>query len=459
MSTGTSADIEKDFHIIHGPLWTVIWVLTWPIMINMCAFGIGTFFDTWVAGKLSANAQAAMAIGWQIRYFMMMFTIALQVGATALISRYYGARDTVNTLEAARQSLIWGGAFSLISVCIGLPTCTSLMNILGASAGVEREGWEYLKFILVANIPSTLLWTTQSIFRSVGNARIAMETTILGTVLVILFDYLFCLYPLHIGIGGIGLSWILSGSICFAWNLFQLANCEMRACLNIVNSFRWDVSKDWLLRIMKIGVPGCIQEIALILGSFGLFSILTFTNQPAVNQAAWGIGWRLEELVVFLPMFALSTAISIIVGQNLGANQIERATQATWKMVYAGVAINAVIAVLLYLFAPNIASLMSTNTAVAKTTVDYLYWIAWTEPFTIWCILSGAMQGAAYTRIPMMITIICYCVFRLSLAWYLTVQVGLGANGTWIAMALSTVVAAVLTMASFQQGKWKHQSV
>lgn len=452
-------DTEKELHIINGPLWTVIWILTWPIMINMCAFGVGTFVDTWVAGRLSADAQAAMAIGWQIRYFMMMFTIALEVGATALVSRYYGARDKDNTIEAARQSLIWSAVFGIASVAVGLPISTSLLHWLGASPGVAQQGWEYLKFILIANIPTTLLWTTQSIFRSVGNVHIAMETTIGGTILVILFDFLFCFHPWRMGIGGIGLSWILAGSIAFAWNVYQLRKSDMAPCLNIAKSWRWSVSRDWFFRIMTIGIPGCIQEIALIMGSFGLFSILAYTNQPAINQAAWGIGWRLEEVVIFLPMFALSTAISIIVGQNLGANQIDRATQATWKMVLAGIGINTLIAGLLYLFAPNIASLMSDDAAVAKATVNYLYLIAWTEPFTIWFILSGAMQGAAYTRVPMYITVICYCLFRLSLAWYLTVIVGLGANGTWIAMALSSVLAAILTVLSFQQGKWKHQTI
>ena len=352
MSNESIANTEKDLHIIQGPLWRAIWILTWPIMINMCAFGIGTFVDTWVAGRLSADAQAAMGIGWQIRYFMMMFTMALEVGATALVSRYYGAGDKDNTIEAVRQSLILGGVFGIVSTCIGLLTCRSLLHLLGASAGVEEQGWEYLKFSLISNIPSTLLWTSQSVFRAIGNSRIAMNTTVAGTILIIIFDFVFCLYPMHMGIGGIGLSWIIAGSIAFIWNVFQLAGSEIASSLNILESLRSGISKDWFLRIMKIGMPGCIQEIALVMGSLGLFSILSYTNQPAINQAAWGIGWRLEELIIFSPIFALSVAISIIVGQNLGANQSERAEQATWKMVYTGMALTTAIAVFLYLFAP-----------------------------------------------------------------------------------------------------------
>ena len=102
---------------------------------------------------------------------------------------------------------------------------------------------------------------------------------------------------------------------------------------------------------------------------------------------------------------------------------------------------------------------MSSDTAIAKATVDYLYLIAWTEPFNIWFILSGAMQGAAYTKVPMILTIICFFVVRLALAWYLTVVAGFGANGTWIAMAATSVLAAVLMFALFKAGKWKHQTI
>lgn len=450
---------NKNSHIIQGPLWQVIWVLTWPILINMISFGIGTFADTWVAGRLSADAQAAMAIGWQIRYFMMMLTMALEVGATALVSRYYGAHDKHNAIEASRQSLIWGGIFGIISICIGLPTSKLLLHMLGASPQVEEQGWQYLQYSLIANIPTTLLWTTQSIFRAIGDSRQAMETTVLGTVLVIIFDFMFCLYPLQVGIGGIGISWILAGSIAFLWNVSQLARSEINACLKIIDSMQWSVLKEWFLRIMKIGVPGCLQEIAVILGSFGLFSILAFTNQPAINQAAWGIGWRLEEVIILLPMFALSTAISIIVGQNLGANQPERANNATWKMIFAGVCINLVIALMLYLFAPSIANIMSNDAAVASATTNYLYLIAWSEPFAVWFIFAGAMQGAGYTKVPMIITIICLFVIRLILSWYLTVICHFGANGTWLAMAISTVLAMLLMTIDFMLGKWKHQIV
>jgi Na+-driven multidrug efflux pump len=78
--------------------------------------------------------------------------------------------------------------------------------------------------------------------------------------------------------------------------------------------------------------------------------------------------------------------------------------------------------------------------------------------FATWFILSGAMQGAGYTRLPMIITILCFIVIRLPAAWYFTVS-GYGANGTWIAMALTSVIAGILMAIAFKWGNWKHQVV
>lgn len=217
---------------------------------------------------------------------------------------------------------------------------------------------------------------------------------------------------------------------------------------------------EWFRRFMRIGIPGCIQEVALIFGGFGLFYVLSNTAQPAINQAAWGIGWRVEELLVLTPMFAFKTAISIIVGQNLGADQIERAELSTWKIVGAGFGINLLIAALLWFYAANIASVMTTDAVVITALAGYFHIVAWTEPFFgSWFILCGAMQGAGYTRLPMIVTIICLGLLRVLGAWYLTSGANFGANGTWIAMAFTSILAGVVMSIVFKLERWKYHPV
>src|SRR5437660_7969452 len=100
--------INKDDVIIRGSTWAAIWHMSWPLLLNMATISVASFADIWVAGKLGSDVQAAIGIGGQIWFFMIMLTVALSAGTTALVSRYWGARDFATTVEAARQSLIFG---------------------------------------------------------------------------------------------------------------------------------------------------------------------------------------------------------------------------------------------------------------------------------------------------------------------------------------------------------------
>ena len=114
----------------------------------MCIWGVGLLVDMWVAGRLGADAQAAMGIGFQVRYLMMILSSAMAVATIAIVGRYFGAGDLKNAIEASRQALIFAGIFGALSICIGCLFGKSVLHLLGASAAVEGQGWAFLKFVL-----------------------------------------------------------------------------------------------------------------------------------------------------------------------------------------------------------------------------------------------------------------------------------------------------------------------
>ena len=140
MSEHTVALAEKE-QIVHGSLWITIWDMSWPTLLNMCIWGVGLLVDMWVAGRLSADAKAAMGIGFQVRYLMMILSSAMAVATIAIVGRYFGAGDIKNAIEASRQALIFAGMFGALSVCVGCLFGKSVLHLLGASAAVEGQGW------------------------------------------------------------------------------------------------------------------------------------------------------------------------------------------------------------------------------------------------------------------------------------------------------------------------------
>jgi putative MATE family efflux protein len=460
----TAQELESnraaDDVITRGSTWAAIWHMSWPLLLNMATIAVASFFDIWVAGKLGSDAQAAVGIGGQVWFFMIILVIALSAGTTALVSRFWGAGDKEATVEAARQSIVYAFIFGAVSALAGLVACRFLLRFLGASPQVEELGWAFLKYDLAAQFPYTVLWISNAIFRAKGNARVPMAIMSLITFLVIILEVGLCLWPFQIGIAGIGIAWLVAGTIGVALSLALLRKSELGECLNFKLLLKKSADKDGLMRVLKIGVPACINDLSWVGGNFVLFLIFARTADPTSCQAAWAIGLKCEEMIAGMPVYAFSMAVATIVGQNLGAKQPERAETAGWQVAGIGAAMNALVGLILFFAASPIAHLMSENPKVIAYSIQYFQVVGICEPFVAaWLILFGAMQGAGYTRWPMYATVICLTGIRLPLAYYLTVVAGMGPIGTWISLSATAIIIGVLAIWRFSTGVWKHQKI
>ena len=445
--------------ITKGSLWAAIWHMAWPLFLNMVTIAVASFVDLYVAGRLGSNVQAAIGMGGQIWFFMVLLAVALSAGTNALVSRFWGEGSLEKTVQAARQSILFAFGFGTVSAIIGLLVCRPLMHLLGASPAVEQEGWDYLKYDLLAQLPFTVLWVTNSIFRAKGSAKIPMLIMMCITAQVIVLDFVLCLGPLHVGIAGIGMSWGIASILGVALSFYILKRSDIGACLDLRTMFR-ETSWEWFTRLMRVGIPACVQDLAWVGGNFVLFAVLAHTANPTSAQASWAVGMRIEEMIGGFPIYALSMAVATIVGQNLGAKQPDRAERAGWQVTAVGAGMNTVIALVLFFGADQVAHLMSKDAAVIAYSVQYLKIVGLSQPFVaIWLILMGGLNGAGYTKWPMVASIMVLTVFRLPLAWYLSVNSGLGPLGTWIAISASSTIIGLLFVWRFKTGVWKLQKV
>jgi putative MATE family efflux protein len=451
---------DQNSVITSGSTWAAIWHMSWPSLVQMITIAAASFVDVWVAGKLGSDVQAAIGVGGQVWFFMIMLAVALCAGATAIVSRYWGAKDMEGAIEAARQSLVFGFLFGVSSATVGFLLAKPFFHMLGSSPKVEDLGWQYMKWDIWSQIPFTMLWITNSIFRAKGNAKVPMCIWILMVSLVIALDFTFCLGPFHFGIAGFGMAWLLAGTIGTIVALYILSRSDIGACLDPKLILHTGFNKEWIVRLMKIGIPACIQDVSWVGGNFVLFLVFAQTKDPTSCQAAWAIGLRLEEMVAGLPIHALSMAIATIVGQNLGAKQPDRAEKAGWQVAAIGAGFNLLCGVLMFCFAEPIARVMSTDETVVQHTASYLRIIGLCEPFVAaWITLFGAMQGAGYTNWPMWVSCFFLTAVRLPLAYYLTVTLQWGPSGTWTAMSSTAMVIGLIAIWRFKTGVWKTQKV
>lgn len=446
--------------IVEGSMWKAIWQMSWPSLIHTIMVSSASFFDVFVSGTMNSVSQAAVGIFMHIWHFTIIAIIALTSGTTAVVSRFYGEGDRLKTIESAKYSLLFASIFALICTIVGLALTLPILGLLNLSAPLVEESWALIRVELLCTAPVTVMWTVNSIFRATGDARTPMSVMVLMTAMTIVLESIFCLSPIKMGVTGIGLAWLISESLCCLLSLRLLAKSKLGIKLDfgIANNVKEAMS--WAKRLFRIGIPACIQDVFWIFANFSIVSIVAHTDNPTVYQAGWTIGLRVEDLLITMPIYSLFISASTIIGQNLGAKNPERAEAAGWKITAAGVAYSVLAASIMYLFAGQIAGCLTEDARAARSAAEYLKINALSAPFTAaFIVLAGAMEGAGYTKVPMYLTFICFCLVRIPLVLYMCFNLAMSATGIWTAIAISSVLTGILTTGVFKLGYWKKQVV
>ncbi|MEN6447901.1 MAG: MATE family efflux transporter, partial [Syntrophaceae bacterium] len=209
-----------------------------------------------------------------------------------------------------------------------------------------------------------------------------------------------------------------------------------------------------------LGWPAGLLQIAWNAGSILLYHILArLGSESIVALASITNGLRIEA-IIFMPAFAMNMAASVLVGQNLGANDPGRATRIGWKIALVAMTILSLISCIVFVFADFFASLLARDAPVLAETARYLRVNMFSEPFmALSLVLGGALQGAGDTRGNMWVIIFCMWIIRLPLAYALAILLGLGAPGVWVAMVVSMVFQGILMAFRFHQGRWKTMKI
>ena len=452
-----SEDVGKESSSGHdlatGSLWSAIWVMSWPLLLTTVAGSIVGMIDVQVAGLIGSAAQAAVGLAEQVLFLFMLLVMSVGVGTTAVVSRSFGAGDRTGSILATGQSLSLSLIMGVVLCTLAFATASLILPFFTTSADVLRQGQLYLSIFALQLLPFSIASIINAAFRAVGDAKTPLMVTIVATSITIALDYATVVgnWPVAgLGIKGIALASVIGSSAATVVALFQLRRSAIADSLKKL----WPLSPPELRKVMTIGIPSALQRLSWAASVFVLFFILSRCDSPTAALASWTIGMRVEGLL-FMPLMAFSLAVSSIVGQNLGARQIDRAFKAGWHVTWVGVALMTVLGAALFLGAEPFAEFMSKDAKTVEYTVDYLRINAISEPFlAVGMILAGALQGAGDTRTPMWISLFTNWVVRLPLAWVLSLQLHQGPMGAWIAMTVSVVIMGALQAWRFQSGSW-----
>lgn len=417
------------------------------------------FVDVYVAGFISPEVQAAVGFVSLLYFFVIIIANAISIGTVALVSRSIGAGDLTRAMEVARQSLIFGSLVAAVLTLVGFFLSREIVAAAGFPEKIRDIAETLLEIFSIALGANYLLVISNSLFRASGDVLCPLFTMFIVSAVNILAAFVlvfgwFTFPPL--GYAGIGVATAISVIIGMGINLVLFSRSRWRS----IYKGSWAFSFETMKKIVDIGWPAAMLQIAWNIGTIILYNLLgRLGEESIIAMASVSNGLRIEALI-FLPAFALNMSASVLIGQNLGAGNPERAERAVWWIAAVGVVTLSALALVVYLRAEPFAALVAKDPAVLAETTRYLQINMIAQPFIALSLaLSGGLNGAGDTRGAMWVIIISIWLIRLPIAYGLALFWGFGATGVWWAMVFSLVCQSILMAGRFRSGKWKHLNV
>ncbi|HTZ18406.1 MAG TPA: MATE family efflux transporter [Dissulfurispiraceae bacterium] len=440
-----------------GNLWANIWHMSWPMLIIMLLNFLVGVVDVYVAGLIGPKVQAAVGFISQIYFLTIIIANAISIGSLALVSRAVGAREPGKAVEVARQSLMFGGIVAIAITIPGLVLYREIVALTGFPPEIREMAGHFLQVYAVALGANYLLIISNSIFRACGEVKKPLLTMTIVSMINIILNFLlvFGVSPFpKLGYIGIAVASAVSVTVGTLMNLLFFRFGSWAG----IYKRPWTLSGEIIKKTLSISWPAALLQIAWNAGSIILYNVLSRLGDASITAlAAITNGFRIEG-IIFLPAFALNMAASVLIGQNLGAGNPERAEKVGWKIGMTGVVLMSSMALIIFISAEHIAASFTTDPAVLAETVRYLRYNMLSEPFmALSVVLGGGLQGAGDTRGTMWVVGTAMWVIRLPLAYIFALVMGFGATGVWIAMVISMVIQGILMARRFQGGKWKEQ--
>ena len=418
-----------------------LWTLAIPIIAGMGIQTLYSIVDMIFIGMISGEAIAAVAFNFPIFFFVMGISFGLGSGVTASIARFIGSDDKVNADNAAEHAIVMAFVISTLLTSLGLLYGKQILVKIGCTPEVLPQAWEYLKVSCYGLSFGVFSGFFRSILAGEGDMKFPMILAGIGTVLNIILDPIF-IFTLNFGVSGAPWATTISQMIIFIIFIYMLFFKDHAYVQFKLRDF--NPSYFILVDIIKVGLPASMSMIVMAIGQL-LFNIMLATfSTDAV--AAYQIAGRID-MVVFLPIFGIASALTTMVGMFFGANEIDKIRFITRYGISSSFIITSVGSIILYVFAPFIISGFTDETVIKNIAVNYLRVISLLFPFiSIGLTIGRILQGLGLGMPSLIITTIRVIGVAGPLAYYFIYILYKPVEWMWYAMFISGIMATIISI-------------
>ncbi|MCL2391783.1 MAG: MATE family efflux transporter [Oscillospiraceae bacterium] len=444
--------MKKD--MTKGKEWRVILLFTLPILAGFLLQQTYNIVDGILVGNLIGElALGAVGTTQSMVFLFLGVSSGLSVGVGVVISQYFGAGKESSLPSAIDTALILLGFFGLLtSMTAFVVTPFLLREILGVPEEKISLSITYFRIYSIGLFFQFVYNAVAAILRSVGDSKATLYFLLISTILSAILTPLF-IVVIPWGVAGAAFSTLIAKAMCAV-----VSYIYMRKRFPFVKSgVHWDAKI--ALTMTKLGLPVAIQ-ISFVSIGYGAMQRLVngFERTVPGVMAAYTAAARLD-MILAVPLMAFQSGLASFVGQNIGAEQLDRVKRGFRVTLAMALGVVAVVSVLFYIFAGTLLSVFGLEVNSLPIGVSIVRFMSvWVWIFAVQMTVSGVLQGAGDTVVQSAATLIALAI-RVSTG-YLAVYLGvLGYSAAWMTTPLGWGVVSLILCARYFTGKWKTKAV
>ena len=441
---------------------SAIFVLAWPAILEQIMITLVQYVDTAMVGSLGSAATAAVGLTASTTWLFGGLFGASSVGFSVQVAQHLGAGRNEDAKRVTWQALRFTGIFGVLVGLIGVALSFPLPAILQAQEGIRADASLYFR-IMACAMPCTLAANMFSaILRCAGDTKTPMILNVLINALNVCLNFLL-IYPTRtislfgasfpmwgagLGVGGAAFASALSTATVSI--LFMLVIFFKNSPVRISWKQRYPFEKACLLTVWRLGLPIALERSLTSFAQVVITRLIAGVGTVAV--AANHLAVTAESLS-YMPAFGVATAATTLVGQSIGAGRKDLAKHFARLISWLGIGIMTLGGLVLYIFAPQLIMIFSSEAEVIELGTQVLRIIAFAEPlFGASIVASGALRGAGDSKVPFLLSLATMWGVRVTLSLLLVGPLGL--NGVWLAMAAELCARGLVFMIRLYRGRW-----
>lgn len=447
-------DNDEDFTT--GPITRALGLLAIPMMLEMAMESVFAVVDIAFVSRLGTDAVAAVGITEALITVLYGIAIGLGMGLTAMVARRIGSKDAESAAAVTGQSIWIGAVLSIVIGVAGFTYARELLEIMGASNEVIEQGHGFTAVLLGGSVSIIYLFLLNAAFRGAGDATVALRSLWIANGINIVLDpcFIFGLGPFpEMGVTGAAVATTIGRGIGVIYQLWYLLGGRGRIAFQ---PRHMRLIPALATRLVSISLGGIGQFLIATASWIGVMRIVTIFGSSAI--AAFTIAMRMMEFI-FLPAWGLGNAAATLVGQNLGANNPDRAERSAWQAARYNALFMTIAGILLLVFAHGITSLFTDQAEVLRWGTSCLQILGVGFPmYAVGMVMIQSMNGAGDTATPTVMNFICFWLVQIPLAYFLATKTVLQPNGAFLAIVVSESLLTVLSVIVFRRGHWKRHA-